>query len=536
MNFQQAQQEYQRLKASYEKGAISPEQFERAVLNLRLVDREGQAWHIGLTSGAWYRKQGTGWVEDTPTIAGAGLRAEHTFFGAPTWLALAIGGAGVVTVLGVFAISMFFLLNSGAFPAARVITATPGPSHTPGFTRTVDDMGMATLTPAPRQTRSEDDASRTTSSPGDTEITETISPDSTQDPLIRTSQPTGANLPVVTPTRTRTPVPIPVDVAIRVWKSFSHSSFENADAIQSEWQSVMEPDESYRFDFLNYKNRSSMLVTASYTILDVSSDDDASYDQPLDIEIEEILAFPPNNNSDSLDFSCRNSDWVNYYNLNISRTEWILEKYQEYDANVLEQGSTPSGFQNGDWGRITMRCNGNQISVWLNGVLLTNVEDNDYTIGSWAMTIYMDLEEETSLYFASHHVFKGTEDQVGEVLDRYQLGDLYATVDRGLRKEGDVYSLGLSLENRVAESKEIMANQVYLLAPDGSRYPAAIDPPQNITLPPLRFPLTLDKQQLAAGSVYFRGLNADTVDSGLQLVVDLSDLGYGQALFQIPAP
>ncbi len=537
MNFEQAQQEYLRLKTSYENGEMTPEQYERAVLNLRMVDGEGQAWQIGLTSGAWYRRQGSQWVEDTPAAGGTAVRADRTFFGAPLWLSLAVGGASVLTVLGVFVVSMFFLLNSGAFPIARVITATPGPTDTPGsVTPTRTNTSTASLTPTVEEGTPAPISLVTDFPTSDGEVTRTPSPVSTRNPSIptKTSQPS-ANLPGVTPTRTRTPAPPNPDVVNRVWKSFSYTKFESMDAIQGEWLWVIDPD-VYQFDFLNYKNRNGMLLTASNSFIEINPGDD-SYNEPLDIEIEETFAFPTNNDTASIDFICRNNgEWLDYYFVDISRTKWYLDKYLDGEDITLAQGNTPSGFQGGDWGRLTMRCNANQISVWLNGILLSNQVDDSVKIGTWVIDLNMDDETDTSLYFASHRIYKGSEDKVGEELDRYQLGDLYATLDRGLLKEGDLYSLALSLENRSDQSREITANQIYLLGANGTRYTAAIDPPQNINLPPLRFPLTLNKQQMSSGSVYFRGLDQAAVSDGLDFVVDLSDFGLGQARFSLPPP
>ncbi len=538
MNFEQAKLEYLRLKESYEKGELNAENFERAALNLRVTDKEGQTWQIGLTSGSWYRREGARWIEDSPTGGGTATHAERTFFGAPVWLAMAVGGAGVLTILGVFAISLFFLLNSGAFPAARVITATFGPTRTSApMTLTIAAVDRAlTGTPSPEPSGSVE-VGQETAAP--VEGTETAEPAQSEVPLEATEkpvQPPAGNTPAGTPTKTRTPKPSNPNVKSRVWKSFSYTNFDSEDAVQNEWTTALDlPDDEY--DYVNYKNRLGLLFTFVDPLIDITPFDEELYNEALDIEIEEVLAFPAKNDAASVDLTCRNNDWYSYYYFNISRTAWYLSKYEEEsgDEVLLDEGSTPSGFQNGDWGRLVMRCDGSQITVWMNGAVLTDVEDDTLNIGTWTVSLYLEGDDEkTSLYFASHRVYKGTEDAYGEELDRFQLNDVDVTLDRGWRTEGDAYSLGLSIDNRSGQSQDLKAEQVYLLGADGTRYPAVSDPPQNTTLPPFRFPYSVKKQQVSTGSVYFRGLDDTIISDGLELVVDLSDWNLGQARFELP--
>ncbi len=538
MNFEQAKQEYLRLKELYGKGELSPEQYERAVLNLRVNDKEGQTWQIGLTSGAWYRKEGTRWVEDTPASGGTAVRAERTFFGAPVWLAMAVGGAGVVTVLGVFVISLFFLLNSGAFPAARVITATFGPSLAPApMTLTAAAaQDAATSTPSPKPSSAAEEVVDPVTDPAieDTETPEPADTASLTETPEQTTQQVGQNTPEATPTKTRTPKPSNPDLIYRVWKSISYTNFEREDAIQDEWVDALEWDYD-NYDYVNYKGRNSLLFTFIDNPLDISS---YSYDTSPDVEIEEVFAFPANNQTASVDLICRNDDWASYYFFNISRTHWYLSKWlEDDDAEILlDEGNTPNGVKSGEWGRYVMRCDGSQITVWLNGALLSDVEDDSVDIGYWTVSLYYNEEEgeNTSMYFTSHRVYERTDDEFGDVLDRIQLNDVNVTLDQGLRKESDLYSLALSFDNRSEESHDLKAENVYLLGADGARYPAVVSPPQTTVLAPFKFPYSVKQQQVSSGLVYFRGLDDSAISDGLELVVDLIDWNLGQARFKLP--
>jgi hypothetical protein len=69
MDFPEAMAEYWRLREQHEAGALSDEEFEVAVGDLTVVDAQGDPWHIGLSTGRWYRYDGHSWVEDFPALA-----------------------------------------------------------------------------------------------------------------------------------------------------------------------------------------------------------------------------------------------------------------------------------------------------------------------------------------------------------------------------------------------------------------------------------------------------------------------------------
>jgi hypothetical protein len=73
--FIRAQQEFARLKASFEAGTLSGEDFETALRGLTF-EHGGRQWTIGATSGKWFASSGDSWVEATPPSAGAGI-PEH---------------------------------------------------------------------------------------------------------------------------------------------------------------------------------------------------------------------------------------------------------------------------------------------------------------------------------------------------------------------------------------------------------------------------------------------------------------------------
>ncbi len=74
MDFPEAMAQYWKLRAQHEAGGLSDEEFEVAVGDLTVVDSQGDAWQIGVTTGRWYRYDGHTWVEGFPTLPKEGAQ------------------------------------------------------------------------------------------------------------------------------------------------------------------------------------------------------------------------------------------------------------------------------------------------------------------------------------------------------------------------------------------------------------------------------------------------------------------------------
>jgi hypothetical protein len=72
MTFQQAQQRYQQLRNQYQKGEISPEQYQAEVDKIRVRDSQGRTWSPGVESGKWYVYQGGAWISGSPPLDAVG--------------------------------------------------------------------------------------------------------------------------------------------------------------------------------------------------------------------------------------------------------------------------------------------------------------------------------------------------------------------------------------------------------------------------------------------------------------------------------
>ena len=67
MDFNRAEQEYERLKALYDQGDLTAEAFEAASNDALVVrDRFGRIWQIGVNSGKWYCFENGTWTQKEP--------------------------------------------------------------------------------------------------------------------------------------------------------------------------------------------------------------------------------------------------------------------------------------------------------------------------------------------------------------------------------------------------------------------------------------------------------------------------------------
>lgn len=71
---------FDRVKAHYDSGELTPDRFAGMISTLRCYDEAGNAWTIGATSGLWYRLTDDGWLQSPPpysrpeaSVSAAGL-------------------------------------------------------------------------------------------------------------------------------------------------------------------------------------------------------------------------------------------------------------------------------------------------------------------------------------------------------------------------------------------------------------------------------------------------------------------------------
>jgi hypothetical protein len=523
VDFETANTEYLRLKAAYEANEIDAAQFEEAVYGLSLLDSEGQLWQIGLSSGAWYRKEGDTWIEDSPPVGTASLQAAlpasvpasstaqpmtpKLFLNLPVWAWTLLALSGMVTWLGLFALVTFYYINQRPAPVAvsRTLVVygietpnfTPTPTHT-AFARVTETM-MVEETPVPEET-------------------EESFPTITLEPTIS-----------VTPQPTRSGNLLPVTV----WKQLSGSNFDRIENVRGEWRQTFDDSKEYElgdYQFVNYRGLNSAIFKYFSEFTDIIMETSEEELDLRDIEIEEMIAFRSGNDAGYLDIMCRFSDWIFTYTFTINSRDWALIKYDDDQETQLANGQLPSGFRAGEWGRVRMRCVGDTISVWLNSTLLVSVRDTTFPTGQWAITLYLNEGfSEADIYLNSHRVYY-QRNEVPLLGDMIQVGDVFVTLDSGWRREGARYSLGVWFENRANETVNISADQIFLLRADGRRIPVDANPSEGNAF---QFPFSL-REGMRTGNMYFSGITADDIDWGLQLVIDLTAAGLNEISFQLP--
>ena len=135
MDFQEVQRRYLELRADFEAGRISEEEFQEEIEGLQVKDEQGVYWTIGAQSGKWYRYDGQEWTQETPISMtkhqGRGIPervarrlggpAYEEGQGIPRWLQ--VGCFGIVLLGVVAALIFFFMMVSGQPRTTR--TATP---------------------------------------------------------------------------------------------------------------------------------------------------------------------------------------------------------------------------------------------------------------------------------------------------------------------------------------------------------------------------------------------------------------------------
>jgi hypothetical protein len=493
------------------------------------MDADGNLWQIGLSSGAWYRKEGGIWIEDTPggtaatTPAAAALPAalpaaqavdpRRKILNLPVWAWTLFGLGGMVTLLGIFTLLTYYYINQRPTPIAvdpaMAVLNTRTPTPTPTIMRRTLALGGETEVT---------EVTEETPSPEETEVVEELTP---------------TMIVVTTATSTTRPNTNSNLLPTFTWKLISWTNFDRLENIRGEWRSTFDDSVEYElgeYEFLNYKglNGTQFRSVNEYTdVMMQSSEEELNL---TDVEIEEVMSFKPGSTSEYMDIMCRFEEWIFTYSFTVSSNDWKLTKYNDDEEVDLASGQMPSGFRSGEWGRVRMRCVGDTISVWLNSRLLASVRDTTFSSGQWAMTLYLNEgSSEASVYLQSHRVYQ-QKNEVPLLGDMVQVGDTFITLDSGWRREGARNSLGVWFENRTNQELKIEADQIYLLRPDGRQIAVDSNPSEGNAY---RFPLTV-RESLRAENLYFIGLTADDIDWGLQLVVDLTSAGYNEVRFQLP--
>lgn len=157
--FQQAEDEFFRLKGQLATGRITQEQFDAAVKELMIQDAQKRYWMLGPDSGKWYVHDGKSWVEAQPPATDSSARKQPS----PETLAaqsprrrvfpiVAIGCLALLCVL-VAVGGLVFASNQGFINIALVNAATSTPVVLI-LPNPIPTLAPSPTTPAPTPTQS----------------------------------------------------------------------------------------------------------------------------------------------------------------------------------------------------------------------------------------------------------------------------------------------------------------------------------------------------------------------------------------------
>jgi hypothetical protein len=166
MNFQEAENEYKKLKAQLDAGALTEEQFEARLQAVMVQDQQGRWWTIGGATGQWYVHDGVNWVIGEPSApttpppgrpGGAGPEAKATPPPVPPAQISETPSSGrkpwLWAVLGVLVVAVFAVLLSRLVPEPAGNTTPEQTQATPMVTPTTSAAARAPSPVPPTATR-----------------------------------------------------------------------------------------------------------------------------------------------------------------------------------------------------------------------------------------------------------------------------------------------------------------------------------------------------------------------------------------------
>jgi len=394
MDFNRAEQEYQRLKALFDQGDLTAEAFETACNHdLEVRDRFGRIWQIGVNSGSWYCFENGSWVEKTPEEAVVPIASGETEM--PEAL------QPPKKPLTIFDLDDARLSQAGSSEDSLAEPVTeakgkPGGRPSPAEIRSsvswvmlagiilflvVGLAGLGTLlareqafgwnpqTPvrfgSPTPTRP---PTRTPSAPTATvELTRTVAPSDTPSPI---------------PSQTFTAQP---RYAPQVWSQAQAIYFTAPSAVSEDWLAALESAAAVTI-FEDYNRLGGMKIQyPEEFVVFPSSPDLMEQGDHSAVQQEIVFAFSQPQSGASLILMCRTWDGEDGYGLRVSPSGWKLFKAAEGVETSLAEAATSLPLRQGNWATIRLGCLNDRLTVWDETGLIATVEDNSLSGGRVAV-------------------------------------------------------------------------------------------------------------------------------------------------------
>ncbi len=496
LNFNQAQQLYQRLKQRLAAGEITPEQMQQALAGLRVIDEQETTWQMGANSGKWYRREADAWKAALPP----GLPPQPQKLSPAMWVGLA-AAAGLLLGCALTA-----ALAGGGWAYLR--------------SRSLKEPSDQVADELPVEESFEDyeeyDSETEYDSEEDwSEMPEPTSPD---------------DEPPQIPTASFQSDDSEIDTS--GWTIITKSFFSSPDTISGVWKSMG----SYTVEAspVEMGGVNGLLLTYGQNIFLPDEDSDGNQVSDLqDAEIELSLAFPGEETDGSVELLCRvQPGYSDYYALRIQQYEWSLLRTIQGVEEMLASGETGPALANGEWGWMRLSCNGSHIIVRDESGVLADVEDDAFASGgTGTRLVTIDNFGETppasqvKVYY--HRVLSSgaAVQPSSEVGEAAHSGELWVSTSTGeMIVSDDAYLLETQFELRQAEGIQLESSLVFLESSDGSQAVAIPDPSvEGESL--LQFPLDIEGWSLVRGNLVFYYDDVSQLAGEIDLVIDLTPLG-----------
>lgn len=516
MDFDSARKQFERLTRLLQNGELTSEEFAEGVDNLAVTDERGTEWMIGMQSGQWYRREGSGWVEDDPHGSKTIMEPEPAAQKGRSkrLLVILLLVALVLSCAGIWYFGLGGVLPLGSGAAQRT-----------------EDSKVATQVALLEAQASQtlEIAQGTNSAAGGT----TSTPDGTLSPTLSGEQLTATAItstPTIQPTSTATPLPPEPAAPPEAWEPLSAIDLEKEVSLKQDWAKA--PEKSWEYEFLTYEDQQALLI--QFTEPETLFHADGA--ELGDVERQTTLAIPDIEGNVALVCRWDEADQSGYA-LRLNNQTWQLLVVDNGSETILVSGNQSDAFREGDYETFRMRCQGDQLWVTRDGVELANMVDDTYDTGAAGLRFEINVGIGLA-FFTDDRIWAQLPDDVvagvGEIvrlanldIQFVQLNDDYRVMKEKVYEGQDLIGIELRIDNTSGAPIEVKPETFTLT--DGQDTITALSFLPSVANDKTLLPLVFG-DGATTGEIFFSGVDPDDLENWL-FQIDLRYEGFGEAVF-----